>query len=171
MQPARGRRATRRRRTFGLPALAFVLGIVALAGCIAGCEQVKTLLPGSRPLVTITARGGLCANGPCGDSWTVDPDGLVRAAVKPPNELGRVSPDDLAALQRAIASADWVAIKGHPFTGQCPVAFDGQELVLEFATDHGIERIASCEVAIDWRTPPFDELGAAVSQWVPLPRA
>jgi hypothetical protein len=113
--------------------------------------------------------GGLCATVPCDSSVFLDADGRVHASTKPPNNLGQVPGNVMATLTAAIAATDFVALKSHPFTGQCPVAVDGQELIFEFAVAGGTQRIASCEVQIDWGSPLFVSLAAALAQWVPMP--
>ncbi len=112
------------------------------------------------PLLTLSMRGGMCPGGSCDTMYYVEHDGRVHLAAKPPNELGYVGEQELATLQAAIAAADYDEIRSHPFSGTCPTAFDGQELVLEFDSPGGPQTIASCEVAIDWGSPLF----AAVAQ-------
>jgi len=68
-----------------------------------------------------------------------------------------------------VAATDFAALKSHPFTGECPVAFDGEELVFEFAIGTGSQRIASCEVEIDWGHPLFIAVGAALGEWIAMP--
>jgi len=99
----------------------------------------------------------------------LDRDGRVHSAAKPPNDLGRVDAQAMAALTAAIPATDFNAIKSHPFTGECPVNFDGQELIFEFAAGAGTQRIASCEVDIDWGSPLFVAVGVALGRWVPIP--
>jgi hypothetical protein len=120
-------------------------------------------------LLTVGTRGGLCADGPCGSTIVVERDGRIREAAKPPNEIGLVSAAALAALEDAIAKTDFAELKSHPFTGTCPVAFDGQEIVYEFAAPDGVERIASCEVEIDAASPLFRAVSAALGPRVPFP--
>lgn len=119
----------------------------------------------SGPLLTIESRGGHCVGGPCGKTLVVELDGRVHEAADPPVELGYVDPDQLIALQAAIADADFEAIRSHPFTDECPVNYDGQEIVVEFATANGIERIEGCQVAIDWSSPPFATIKIALAPW------
>jgi len=142
-----------------------VVAALALTGC-----STNVPIPVVGPLVTVEMRGGLCADGGvCDSSVILDRDGRVHAAAKPPNDLGHVDTQRMAALAAAIQATDWAALKSHPFTGQCPIAFDGQELIFEFSVGTGSQRIASCEVDIDWGNPLFVAVGAAVGQWVPLP--
>ena len=121
------------------------------------------------PLVTVELRGGECAVAPCGMTVFLERDGRVHQAAKPPNELGTVPPDQLAAIDTAIKVTDFAALRSHPFTGECPTAFDGQEIVYTFAAPSGTERIASCEVDIDEGLPLFVAVETALGPWVPLP--
>jgi hypothetical protein len=144
--------------------------LAALVLLFAGCAAVNNLVvPTPGALVTVSTRGGLCANGPCGETLTLDRDGTVHAAAKPPNELGHVSAQAMATLTAALSATDFTAIRARPFTGECPVNFDGQELIFEFSVIGGTQRIASCEVDIDWGHPLFVALGAALGEWVALP--
>jgi hypothetical protein len=147
-----------------LSRLAAVLLIVWLAAC-----NSATALPGTGTLVTVTMHGGECATVPCDRSVFLDADGHVHASTKPPNDLGQVPANVMTILTAAIAQADFAAIKSHPFSGQCPTGVDGQELIFEFAVGGGTQRIASCEVDIDWGSPLFVALAAAIAQWVPMP--
>ena len=94
---------------------------------------------------------------------------IARSAAKPPNDLGRVKSDALAALTATMQATDWAALKSRPFTGECPIAFDGQEQIFEFSVGTGTQRIASCEVDVDWGNPLFVAVGAALGEWVALP--
>lgn len=163
--------ALRRRRRERVIALARVLSVAALAGvALCACNStISNIVPASGPLVTVEMRGGLCPAGACDTTVFLEADGRVHSAAKPPNDLGVAPAASMTALSAAISSADFATIKARKFTGQCPVAFDGQELVFTFAAPGGSQRIASCEVAIDWGSPLFVALGAALGQWVPLP--
>ena len=144
--------------------------LVAIAFVAAACGAAGNVnIPGTGPLVTVSTRGGMCMDGPCGRSVILDRDGKVHEAAKPPNELGVVGAEAMATLTAAVAAADYAAIKAKPFTGECPVNFDGQELIFEFAVGAGTERIASCETEIDWGSPLFLAVAAALAEWIPLP--
>ena len=161
MQPVSWSRLLVRHGTYWLVAAA-----IALAGCNSAIS-VPVPLPG--PLLTVEMRGGMCQAGACDNTVILDRDGRVHAAAKPPNDLGRVNADALAALAAAMQATDWAALKSRPFTGECPIAFDGQELIFEFSVGTGTQRIASCEVDIDWGTPLFVAVSVALGQWIPLP--
>ncbi|HEX2626049.1 MAG TPA: hypothetical protein VHL56_04005 [Candidatus Limnocylindrales bacterium] len=143
------------------------LAVVLLV--LGACQGTPVQLPGSGPLLTVTARGGECPAGACEQSVILERDGRAHVAAKPPNDLGKVPPEAMAALTAAINQTDFAALKSRPFTGQCPTAVDGQELVFEFNVGTTTQRIASCEVAIDWGSPLFVAVGAALGQWVALP--
>jgi hypothetical protein len=141
-----------------------VVAALALAGCNSNAP-----VPLVGPLVAVEMRGGMCPAGACDNGVILERDGRVHAAAKPPNDLGRVDGQAMATLVAAIQATDWAALKSHPFTGQCPIAFDGQELIFEFSVGTGTQRIASCEVDIDWGNPLFVAVAVALGQWVPLP--
>lgn len=145
-------------------AASFAVSLVLVA-----CQGTPVQLPGTGPLLTVTMRGGECPAGACEQSVIVERDGRVHAAAKPPNDLGRVPPEAMAALTAAVNQTDFAAVKSRPFTGQCPTTFDGQELVFEFNVGATTQRIASCEVAIDWGSPLFVAIGAAIGEWIPVP--
>ena len=147
--------------------LAVALLATAACGTAPGATPSPTPTPvPSGPLLTLTMRGGLCPPGACESTYYVEEDGRVHLAAKPPNELGYIGEQELADLQAAIAAADFDEIRSHPFSGTCPTAFDGQEMVLEFATAGGTQQIAGCEVAIDWNSPLFASIAVALDPLV-----
>ena len=141
--------------------------VVALA--LAACQGSPVQLPGTGPLVTVTMRGGECPAGACEQSVILERDGTVHAGAKPPNALGTVPAEAMAALTAAVNQTDFAAVKSRPFTGQCPTTFDGQELVFEFNVGSTTQRVASCEVDIDWGSPLFVAVGTALGAWIPIP--
>ena len=151
-----------------LPVRFGIFGLVVAALALTGCTT-NVPLPLTGPLVTVEMRGGMCPAGACDNSVILERDGRVHAAAKPPNDLGQVDARAMATLTAAIQATDWAALKAHPFTAQCPIAFDGQELIFEFAVGTGTQRIASCEVDIDWGNPLFVAVGAALGAWVSMP--
>jgi hypothetical protein len=141
-----------------LPARRLVLFAVltAIAVLVSGCG----ILPGgpqpvSGPLVTVSTRGGECPAGACESTIVVERDGRIHATKPAAAELGTAPRDLIGPLDAAILTADFAAIKARPFTGECPVNFDGQEVIYEFSTPSGVQRIASCEVEIDPNHPLF----------------
>lgn len=148
-----------------LIAFAVMIGaLVAVAGC---AEPVASTAPGA--LLTVEVRGGNCVGGPCDTTVTLERDGRVHGATKPPNDLGIVPAAQLKTLQTLIGASDFSAIKSQPFTGQCPTAFDGQEVVMEFATTAGIQHIDTCQVDVDWGHPLFMAVATALGPFIALP--
>lgn len=146
--------------------LLLAVAIVMVAACSGGTVVPLT---GTGPLLTVSTRGGMCPAGPCGQTVVVERDGRVHSADKPPNALGQVTAQAMAALTTAVQQADYAALKSHPFTGECPVNFDGQELIFEFNVGTTTQRIASCEVDIDRGSPLFIAVGVALGEWIALP--
>lgn len=142
--------------------LSVVAVVFALAACAASAASPSAATPAG-PLVTVETRGGECPAGACGQTITIDRDGRVHLAAKPPNDLGSVTPDVLTTLQTLIATTDFTAIKSRPFSGDCPTAYDGQETIYSFSTPGGVETIASCTVAIDSSMPLFATVDAVVA--------
>lgn len=161
----------RMRLRAGLIRLAMLLSVIALAaGSLAACAASGGVaIPLTGPLVTVQLRGGMCPEGACDHSVILERDGRVHSAAKPPNELGIVPAQAMGALTAAIASTDYAALKSKPFTGECPVAFDGQELIFDFAVGATTQQIASCTVEIDWGHQLFVAVGIALGEWIPLP--
>ncbi len=157
---------TRRSRVIALAASLLAVALSASA-CASGISTPSPIATG--PLVTVETRGGLCVDGPCGTTIVIERNGRVRQAAKPPNDLGIVPPAALAALDAAIRTTDFAALRSHPFTGECPTAYDGQEIVFEFGAPAGVQRIASCEVDVDFGSPLIVAVSTALGPLLPLP--
>lgn len=142
--------------------LMFVLAAaVVLGACSSGGA---TPLP-EGPIMAVQSRGGMCFEGTCRATIYVESNGLVHSADKPPNELGIVPEAQMADLISAINTADFAEIRSHRFADTCPTAFDGQELVFEFAAPSGVERIESCQVDVDYQTPLFSAVALVMRDY------
>jgi hypothetical protein len=81
------------------------------------------------PIVTVTRHGGLCMiRSECTstlriDDRTISGDGYVSR---------RLKPAERATLLSAIGKLDLAYLRAHPFTGTCPMAYDGQESIYRF---------------------------------------
>ena len=148
---------------------AMALLAVALTACTSAVASVAPQ-PGG-PLVTVTTRGGECMDGPCGSVVVIERDGTVRQGQEGRESLGTVPGETLSALDAAINTTDFAVIRAIPFQGECPVNFDGQEVIYEFGAPSGTERVASCETAIDEAHPVFAGVTAALSavEVIPAP--
>ena len=108
------------------------------------------------PLLAVTYTGGLCPYGPCQGGFVIDRAGAFvateGATVQATHQLTRAELVDLVAL---VDHADYARLRAKPFTGLCPSAYDGREVIYTFYSARGVERLSSCEVAIDQSTPLF----------------
>lgn len=138
-----------------------ILAGVMSAACSSGA--LASFLPNaSGPLVKVTTRGGECFNGPCGSIIEIGRDGSVTEVLPGSTDLGILPADVMAALDAAILATDFDAIRSRPFSGECPVNFDGQEVIYEFGAPGGVQRVASCETEIDPNLPVFVAVTAAL---------
>lgn len=155
--------------SINLRALAAVL---LVAGVLTACQSiavVASLAPLFGPLATVTVRGGECPQGACGGTTVIERDGRVHQTVPVAKELGQLPDDLLTALAAAVNTTDFDVIRAKPFTGECPVAFDGQETIFEFGAPAGSQRIATCETEIDPTHPLFLATTAALASVVAEP--
>jgi hypothetical protein len=128
----------------------FAVVLIVFGAVIAGCNVLPGAVPSaSGPLVTVSTRGGECPAGACGSQIIIERDGRIHALKPEVKDFGKVPTAALAALETAVRTTDFAALKSKPFTGECPVNFDGQEIIYEFGAPSGVQRIASCEVEID----------------------
>lgn len=139
--------------------------LVVLVAMLVACQSIPavgSLVPGSGPLVTITVRGGECPEGPCGSTTVIERDGRVHQTAPVVAEMGALAGDLFTALETAVKTTDFDVIRARPFTGECPVNFDGQETIYEFGAPGGTERIATCETEVDPNHPLFRAVTAAI---------
>ena len=164
MQPVSRSRQVARTGIFGL-----VVALVALAGCQVAASTVPNVVPPIvGPLVTVETRGGECPEGPCGRTVTLERDGRVKASDET-TDIGRVPGPAYSALEAAILATDFADVRAKPFTGECPVNFDGQELIFTFSVGNQTERLASCETELNWASPLFVAVTAALGEHIPIP--
>jgi hypothetical protein len=138
--------------------------IVMLGVPLAGCSPaaVVSLLPVAGPLVTITTQGGECPEGMCGSTMVIERGGRVHRLAPDAAELGTVPPNALSALDSLVRTTNFDAVRARPFTGECPMAYDGQEVIYEFGAPGGTQRVASCETEIDPDSPLFAAVTVAL---------
>lgn len=112
-------------------------------------------------ILTIRTRGGHCMDGECWSEKQIKADGSFTAADSTgAQKNGRLDADRVAELIQQIAATDFVQLKAQPFTGTCPIAFDGQEYIYTFQTLSGPQTIESCAVGIDENSPLFQNIAA-----------
>lgn len=146
-----------------------LLAAVLLAGlALGGCSFLTsaTTQPSleQRPMVHIEASGGHCLEGACKTDTTIARDGTLRieaAGIEP--VVSHIDAALLLGLAAAVDATDFATIMSVPFTGECPTAFDGQELTYTFQPN-GREAVtfSSCEVEIPPNHPLFQALDAII---------
>jgi hypothetical protein len=110
------------------------------------------VLAGDGLLVTYRAHGGHCRQGECEFEAAIYADGRVERS---DGMQQVVDPMSLGLLTAGIADADWEAILAVPFSGECPVNFDGQESVYTFHVAPEPVVVASCTTEVDTTREPF----------------
>ena len=145
--------------------MAYVTRVALLALVVAGCALVPA--PADGRLVTVEAHGGRCVEGECRRVFAIESDGLVHQLEPDEAEIHRVTDETIDVYRAALSVTDFNAIRSKPFTGECPTAFDGMEVVYTFATPAGPERIASCDVDIDRQAPLFVAVDAILGANAP----
>ena len=114
-------------------------------------------------ILTIRAEGGHCVNGGCWSEKQIKADGSFTTADSTGAEAaGTLGAANVAELTQQIAATDFEQLKAQPFTGTCPLAFDGQEYTYTFQTLSGPQTIASCTVGIDENSPLFQTIAGLI---------
>lgn len=116
-------------------------------------------------LINVRTTGGLCLVGECEGQIVVQRDGTYTQKVgtqKP--RTGKVSPTKLDALATEIDKADFARIKAVPFTGTCPIAYDGTQYIYTFPTASGAPEIDACKVGIDEKAALWVAVKAVVDE-------
>lgn len=150
--------------------LALLLTAIAGLGVLAGCNSGPAgLVPGTGPLISVQHQGGMCMDGPCDFAIVLERDGRVVEKRATDKEVGRIPAEAYAALEAAIQSTDFEAMRANPFTGECPTAFDGQKQIFEFSVGTATQRLDSCETELDWSSPLFLAIVATLGEWVQAP--
>jgi len=114
------------------------------------------------PLLSIETKGGECVSGMCMRLVNVEGDGRLHEVIPKDEVIGRAPPDLLDALQVEIERANYRLILSQPFTGTCPTAYDGQQLIYTFHVSTGDRTVDSCKVAIDPNHPLFVAVSAVL---------
>lgn len=165
-----------RHARLGLVAIVVLVAACASPGASASLAQTHTTSTASAAssgapfstLASVEQRGGECPAATCDTTVYLDADGRIHVSAKPPNDVGTATPEQVQALASAITATDFGALRKPAFSGSCPTAYDGQELVFTFTTAAGTERLASCESTLDYRAPVFRALAAALGAASPF---
>jgi len=143
-----------------------MLRLLLVLFLLSGCALVPSPAD-SGPLVTIEAHGGRCVEGECRRVVAIESDGRVHQTGPEEAEIHRVTDKMIDVYRAALGITDFGAIRSRPFSGDCPTAFDGMEVIYTFETPAGPERISSCEVEIDREAPIFVAVDAILGATAP----
>lgn len=118
------------------PVLALLVVAAMAAAGVAGVLAPRAGAAGSAWVADVRLVGGLCVRGTtCATRLVLHADGRV---TRDGAVVRRVPDTRLREIRRAIASLDLVDVRAHPFTGTCPPAYDGQELIVRL---HGVPTV------------------------------
>lgn len=146
-----------------------LLTLLTLAACgvaalPAADSSAKPKIGAHQTLLTIRSEGGMCVNGGCWSEQQIKADGSFTATDNTGAQTsGTLDAAAVAELTQQIAATDFEKIKAQPFTGTCPLAFDGQEYTYTFQTLSGPQTIASCKVGIDEASPLFQTIAGLLA--------
>jgi hypothetical protein len=81
-----------------------------------------------------------------------------------------LGPREFARLNQRLTATNFTQIKSRSFTGTCPTAYDGNELIYSFQLKSGdSEELSSCKVIIPGNSLLFQQLArlsqSAMSEW------
>ncbi len=163
-------------------AVAVIVGVaMSLSACAGGATEgtspgPEAVGPQATPEVddggpteeVVFARfGGLCVDGACRFELTLSDDGswTLTEQLQPAGD-GAIAAADALALIEAVDAA-WDELSAQDFTGTCPTAYDGQELILLRSTypndplaDADRRTTSSCRFV--WPDAPTQALREAV---------
>jgi hypothetical protein len=71
---------------------------------------------------------------------------------------GTLSHLEMTRLKRRVAKTNFALIKAQPFTGTCPIAYDGVETIYTFPLGKIVEEISSCQYILDGKNPLFQQI-------------
>lgn len=115
-------------------------------------------------VVNIDLVGGLCVYGQCQNTITLYSDGTYAQLLGNGDKIVGFAESSLQnELEQAILDADFAQIRSVPFTGTCPIAYDGNELIYSFYTDAGTETLSSCEFELDPAAPLFSTIESIIT--------
>jgi hypothetical protein len=81
-----------------------------------------------------------------------------------------LGPREFARLNQRLTATNFTQIKSRPFTGTCPITYDGNELIYTMKLNSGVsEELSSCKVIIPGNSLLFQQLNrlsqAAMAEW------
>lgn len=110
-------------------------------------------------LASRTMTGGMCPDAVCSSTFAVSSDGAWNLVSNTASHFGVLSPGTLAAL--TVAAADTSMLEAPKFTGTCPSAYDGSEIIYSWSDVAGTtQTVSACDKAV----PDSDPLVVALER-------
>lgn len=109
-------------------------------------------------LLKVRKTGGMCRLNSCDRELTILRDGTYRYADATKTGTGRLSRKTFTRLKQRLSRLNLEQVRSKPFTGTCPIAYDGPETLYRFLIGNTVEEVSDCKVAIDPRDPLFQQL-------------
>lgn len=149
--------------------LVVVIGVAVMLSQQNNQPSKKQALANSTILLSVYAYGGLCPNNnACSTTTIIKNNGTIliipsvyfNGSTNSLNTpfIGTLNSTELYKLTTLINSENFSALSSHPFTGTCPTAYDGQEVVYTFNTSNGNKTIDNCKIAINSTDNLFKEI-------------
>lgn len=153
--------------------------VAVLAGCTsAGTAPARssaepTVAPGpistptsSAPATFLASRtetGGMCPNGECESTFAVSSDGAWYLVSSTMNRSGWLAPATVASLTSAVTSTS--ILSAPAFTGTCPIAYDGSEVIYSWRDGSGTtQTVSACDKAVSDDDPLVVALAQAQAE-------
>jgi hypothetical protein len=150
----------------------FVVFGVSLGTVLAACGAIACLPPiqvpsAQEPLLKLRYEGGMrrCTQPDCATQIAIRGDGTFQFLDGIGKQFsGKVKPKDLSDLKGQIARANFTQLKSRPFTGTCPIAFDGTKTIYTFYNTKTPVMIDSCKITVNPTNPLFKRADAIAQQ-------
>lgn len=157
-----------RRRTPTVARLALA-GVLAVQVAACAPSPADPSVSPARPLAQRHTWGGLCPEGPCVSTLTVDADGSWSWSDEATATHGTLGPRELDRLREAVASSGLRASAGPPAQDvRCDADADGRSVSYGWASpDEGWQVVDSCRQVLDARDPLVTRLEQLAGRLAP----
>ncbi len=120
------------------PALLAVWVVAAPGTASVGGDAHAATAQVRPPIVSVVRHGGLCISGSeCRSTFRITDTIVTGDGYR----ARRLKPAERAELLRALKAFDPAYLAAHPFTGTCPIAYDGQESSLPLSRRQASARV------------------------------
>lgn len=109
-------------------------------------------------LLKVRKSGGFCPDNQCFSELTILQNGTYRYEDAQKTGTGKLSRRAFTQLKRRLARLNIEQVRSKPFTGTCPIAYDGPETFYRFLIGNTVEEISDCKSAIDPQDPLFQQI-------------